>query len=287
MASETHGVYAALTAAIADTAEGIKKNKTAGSGQFSYKFRGVDDVLNFLSPVLARHKLAVVPHKVLAFEQTERRSIKKGYNKGDPDIEVILYCSRLRQAWRLYHADGSYVEGENEVENANGQDKGPNACVSVSFKYFCLMTFCVPIDDKSVEDETTETHHTPAPPRAPAQRQQTPPAPAPPSPPPAAAGPNYTWAFRSTRGDANGKGARTEKHEGHDIRDEKLVLDSTLTTYLGRLTSWYDGRPNDRARIQPYIDAAEIEILRRREAQARAAGADPKTGEVGGDDIPF
>ena len=57
-------VYQAINAVQADLSQvGIAKNRTNTQGA-GFKFRGIDDVLNALSPLLAKHGLVIIPRVI-------------------------------------------------------------------------------------------------------------------------------------------------------------------------------------------------------------------------------
>ena len=65
-------VYAAISSVQAEMAkEGIAK--TSKNQQQGYNFRGIDAVYNALSPILAKHKLCILP-RILKREVVERES---------------------------------------------------------------------------------------------------------------------------------------------------------------------------------------------------------------------
>lgn len=68
-------VYQAINAVQkALSVAGITKDRTASSGgNNSYKFRGIDDVYNAVSPLLAEHQLCILP-RMISRECTERLS---------------------------------------------------------------------------------------------------------------------------------------------------------------------------------------------------------------------
>ena len=60
-------VYHAINKVQADLARvGISKARTNSQGA-GYKFRGIDDVFNALSPLLATHGLCILPRMLTMF----------------------------------------------------------------------------------------------------------------------------------------------------------------------------------------------------------------------------
>ena len=67
-------VYSAIAAVMADLGvTGISKDRA--NQQQGYKFRGIDDVYNALSPILSRHNLCMLP-RMLSREVVERQTAK-------------------------------------------------------------------------------------------------------------------------------------------------------------------------------------------------------------------
>lgn len=70
-------VYAAITAIIADLSlAGIPKRHI--NARERYQYRSIDDVYERLSPLLAQHKLCVLP-RVLKRECSERQEVGGGF----------------------------------------------------------------------------------------------------------------------------------------------------------------------------------------------------------------
>jgi hypothetical protein len=66
-------VYAAIAVITAELA-GVGIAKAQVNAQDGYAYRGIDDVLKALAPLLARHKLCVLP-RVLERSVTERQGV--------------------------------------------------------------------------------------------------------------------------------------------------------------------------------------------------------------------
>lgn len=69
------GVYAAISACIADLLGGVAKDRR-NSGQ-GFNFRGIDQFMNAVAPVIARNGLVVLP-RVISKKQDERQTTKGG-----------------------------------------------------------------------------------------------------------------------------------------------------------------------------------------------------------------
>lgn len=113
-------------------------------------YRGVDDVMNALQPVLAKNKIFVCPE---VLEQTrEERVSGKGNN--------LLY-SILRIRFTFYAEDGTNVSVTTLGEAMDSGDKASNKAMSVAFKYAMFQIFCIPTEEMVDPDGDTPPATTP------------------------------------------------------------------------------------------------------------------------------
>jgi hypothetical protein len=135
--------------AIAEVTEklgkhGIAKDRenTQGSG---YKFRGIDDVLNALSPCLSAAKLCILP-RVLERTIVERTARSGGglfYITVKVDFDFV-----------------SAVDGSKHVITTYGEamdsgDKATNKAMSAAYKYAAFQAFCIPTEGDNDADAST------------------------------------------------------------------------------------------------------------------------------------
>ena len=131
----------AITEALARS--GIAKLQT--NAQDQYKYRGIDDVHNRLSPLLAEHRLCILP-RVL-----ERVCLERNDAHGN-----LLFAVSLKVAFDLVSAeDGSTHVIEAFGEALDGGDKGTSKAMSAAFKYAILQAFCVPVLGRDDADAQT------------------------------------------------------------------------------------------------------------------------------------
>lgn len=135
-------LHEALSKAIADCGEGVSKDKKAQG----YNFRGIDQVLNFLNPIMARHQLALVPHNIVDAEVIERQTRNGG----------AMYFARAKIMFRLYHASGEELPVMVWSEASDVSDKALNKVMSVAWKYAAIQTFCIPVEDVADENPNRE-----------------------------------------------------------------------------------------------------------------------------------
>lgn len=144
-------------AAIMDELPAIGKGKRNKEQGFMY--RGIDDVMNALQPLLSKHKVFVVPE---VLEQTrEERAAKSGRN--------LLY-SLLKIRYTFYAEDGTSVSAVVIGEGMDTADKASNKALAVGMKYALFQVFCIPTEEMVDPDSETpeDSKPMPAPPAIPA-----------------------------------------------------------------------------------------------------------------------
>ena len=149
------GIYKAITSAMADITPIAKSKKNAQQG---FQYRGIDDVMNELSPILTKHKIFIYP-EVINVDRSERvvEKTEKGYAKQ----QVIIY-SCLTIKYHFAHEDGSEICVVVVGEGMDyGGDKASNKAMAIALKYACLQVFCIPTDDIPDPDATTPPPSTP------------------------------------------------------------------------------------------------------------------------------
>ena len=145
---ESPKIYAAISAVMNEVGVVGKDKKNAQQG---FKYRGIDDVMNALSPALAKNHIFVVPE---VLEQTrEERQTKSGGS---------LTYSILKIKYTFYAEDGSHVEAIVIGEGMDSGDKGSNKSMSIAFKYACFQVFCIPTEEMKDPDSETPPETVPA-----------------------------------------------------------------------------------------------------------------------------
>lgn len=135
-------IYAAIISIMEDVGS-IPKNKFNRNQEFHY--RGVDDVMNALSPAFIKHKVFAVPEMI---DQT--RSERKTTSGG------TLTYSVCRMKYTFYAAeDASSVSVIVVGEGMDSGDKASNKAMAVAFKYACFQLFCIPTEEIIDPDSQT------------------------------------------------------------------------------------------------------------------------------------
>ena len=138
-------VYSAINAITAEFATaGIATTHTNLVEQ--YQYRSIDDVLKRLAPLLAKHRLCVLP-RVLERQLVERQD----------EAQRLLVDVTLRVAFALVSAeDGSSHLIEAFGEALDAGDKATAKAMSAAYKSAMIQAFCIPISD--IEDADATSH---------------------------------------------------------------------------------------------------------------------------------
>lgn len=133
-------VYQAINAVAAELSEvGIAKLHRNEEGD--YQYRSIEDVLNAIAPLLARHKLCVLP-RVL-----ERES----QNAAEATAHIVM----VRAAFDLVSAlDGSSHTIQSFGEAIDESDKGTAKAISAAYKSAMLQAFCIPVPMEDADAKT-------------------------------------------------------------------------------------------------------------------------------------
>lgn len=132
---ENKMIYKAIAGVMEDIGA-VGKEKEFKSNQGSYKFRGIDDVMNALHPAMVRNKIFVVP---VILEQTrEVRTSRSG---------TAMYVSICKIQYDFFAEDGSSVSAVVIGEGMDTGDKATNKAMSIAFKYACFQVFCIPTEE--------------------------------------------------------------------------------------------------------------------------------------------
>lgn len=137
-------VYKAINAVQAELAQtGITKDRR--NQQQGYNFRGIDDVFNALSPLLARHGLCILP-RVIEHRQTERQTAKGG----------MLFYTVIKAEFDFVCAeDGSKHTVTTIGEAMDSGDKSSNKAMSAAYKYAAFQAFAIPTEADNDADAHT------------------------------------------------------------------------------------------------------------------------------------
>ena len=128
-----------------------KRNQMQG-----FNFRGIDDVMNTLHPLLAKAKIFVLPD--VQEIQREERTNSKG--------TTLIYTLVKVDYYFISTVDGSKICATVYGEGMDSGDKSLNKAMSIAMKYACFQVFCIPTEE--MVDPDQESHEV-----APRPRRQT------------------------------------------------------------------------------------------------------------------
>lgn len=149
-------VYGAIAAVQAELSrQGIAKDRR--NKEQGYAFRGIDDVYNAVSGLLASNGLCILPYV------TERTMTERQTQAGKP-LFLVVVCVDFEF---VSAKDGSRHTVRTYGEAMDTADKATNKAQSAAYKYALLQTFAIPTEAE--ENDADERTHKPAP----AQAQQS------------------------------------------------------------------------------------------------------------------
>jgi len=150
MSDEKKNVYQLISAVSGDLCkEGISKDRTNTQGA-GYKFRGIDDVYNAISPVMAKHGLVIMP-RILSRQITERES-QAG--------KALFYVVVEAEFDFVSSHDNSSHTVRTFGEAMDSGDKATNKAMSAAYKYAAFQTFCIPTEGDNDADSNSHTVKT-------------------------------------------------------------------------------------------------------------------------------
>lgn len=126
-------IYNAINAVMSELGA-IGKNSY--NKQQGFDYRGVDDVMNALNPLLVKHKLFVVP-EVIDHIRENRQTAKGG----------ALVYSIIKMRYTLIAEDSSQISAVVIGEGMDSGDKASNKAMSVAYKYAMFQIFSIPTQE--------------------------------------------------------------------------------------------------------------------------------------------
>jgi hypothetical protein len=137
-------VYRAINAVAAELAKaGIPK--THGNEAEGYEYRSIDDVLNRLAPLLAKHRLCVLP-----------RVLRRNASKRCGEQGATLTAVELKVAFDFISAkDGSKHSIKVYAEAFDAADKATAKAMAAAFKIAMIQSLCIPVPGNDDADRQT------------------------------------------------------------------------------------------------------------------------------------
>lgn len=122
---------------------GISKDRK--NQQQGYNFRGIDDIYNVMSPLLAEHGLCILP-RVLS-RSCEERTNAKGTS--------LFYVTVEAEFDFVSAEDGSKHTVKTFGEAMDSGDKATNKAMSAAYKYAAFQAFAIPTEGDNDADMHT------------------------------------------------------------------------------------------------------------------------------------
>jgi len=120
----------------------IAKTQTTQGGGPRYNFRGIDDVMNAVSPLLTKHRVFAAPE---VLEQIREERVSNN-NK-------LIAFTRLLVKLTFYTDDGSNVSAVVVGEAMDSSDKCCTKAHSVAYRIGLLQILCIPTEETAVDVE--------------------------------------------------------------------------------------------------------------------------------------
>lgn len=136
-------VHEAWADVMADV-RALGKDQRTDSGT-RFNFRGVDDVMNAVGPVLRKHGVSVVPTAVT--HCPENYSTKSG--TAMRNVTVIV-------SYAIHGPAGDTLPGAAAGEASDAGDKATPKAMSVAFRTFLLQALCLPTDERDPDMDQYE-----------------------------------------------------------------------------------------------------------------------------------
>lgn len=135
-------IFKALSGVQSDLAKiGISKNQTNAFDK--YRFRGIDDVLNAMAPILASHGVLIIPSVI------DKEILQVATAKGGTQNHAVLKVN-----YTLYDISGDCITHTVYGEAFDRGDKSINKALTSAYKYFLFQCFCIPLVGDDADSES-------------------------------------------------------------------------------------------------------------------------------------
>lgn len=146
-------VFQTIAAVKADLGAVSKNGKMEGFGQ-SYKFRGIDDVINALHTPLHTHGLVIAPN-LRSITQEHEQGNKKNQTRTVVEFE-----------WLIAGPEGDSFTAATSGEAMDTQDKGSNKAGTAAYKQLLTQLLAIPFETDDPDN------YQPNPPQSPSQEEK-------------------------------------------------------------------------------------------------------------------
>ncbi|MDO5532873.1 ERF family protein [Sutterella sp.] len=147
-------VHAAIVrAADALRQRGIAKNRSVTAGG-SFRYRGIDEVYEALSPILAEQHLAIRPSRIEVLSAgTVKTTVAGKSDRVSRELRILIEYTITCAI------DGSSLTFQSLGEGIDSSDKATGKALSYAYKNAIFQVFCVPVQGQpDPDEEVAETH---------------------------------------------------------------------------------------------------------------------------------
>jgi hypothetical protein len=136
--------------AVMDEVGGVSKKERNNAQGFN--FRGIDAVVNAVSPALRKNNVVVVPELINAEYETVTVGAK----------QTLMGHARVTVKYAFYAQDGSNIAATVAAESMDSGDKATAKAMSVAFRTALLQALCLPTDETDPDANSYERSDKPA-----------------------------------------------------------------------------------------------------------------------------
>jgi hypothetical protein len=141
--SNTLTIAQALTEVMKEVGAVGKKDRNASQG---FNFRGIDAIVNAVSPALQKYGVIVVP----SVEDYEYSSVEIGKNR------TVMGHVKLKVSYTFIGAGGDAIKATVVGEAMDSGDKATAKAMSVAFRTALLQTLSLPTDEPDPDSQSYE-----------------------------------------------------------------------------------------------------------------------------------
>ena len=142
-------IYKALTQVMKDV--GAVRKADFNSHQ-KFNFRGIDAVINAVSPAFREHGVVCTPVVI----DSTYESVQVGQNR------TVMGHARVTVQYIFYAVDGSNISTTVVAESMDSGDKATAKAMSVAYRTALLQTLCLPTDEPDPDSQSYERSSAPA-----------------------------------------------------------------------------------------------------------------------------
>lgn len=132
-------VYTSIANAAAEVGA-VGKHGKMQAGPAKYNYRTLDDLIDTVHPILAKHKITFTPNTINIIDTMEKTT-RSG---------SVQYHIRALVTYRIYGADGDWIEATILAEGTDTGDKAANKMMSAAYKYALGQVLSIPF---TMEDQ--------------------------------------------------------------------------------------------------------------------------------------